>query len=459
MTDDNTTQCLLFDGLGRRPVVAVFDQERGSSDGGGILLGVADRRLGLTARLTSSLVDERDPRRITHDLSELLRQRLYGIACGYPDCNDSERLGKDPVFKVLLNRDPVTGEDLASQPTLSRFENSVDNRALVRMGEALADLVIERHRKRLRRKARLITIDLDQTEDPTHGAQQLAMFNGYYGNWCYLPLLAFLSFNGESEQFLVASLLRPGNAPDRVGAPGVLRRLLRKLREAFPRARLRVRLDAGFAGGEMFDFLDGQRDVEYVVGLPKNAVLLAAAEPTMDAARKLSNDTGATERLFAETNYAAKTWPVERRVIIKAEVTRHPGRDPKDNPRFLITNLRQSPQWVYETIYCQRGEIENRIKELHHGLELDRTSCHRFLANQLRVLLTAAAYILMQELRLHAAGTSLARNQVWILRDRLLKVGATVVASVRRLVLRLPSSFAYRREWSVIARRLGAQSA
>jgi hypothetical protein len=226
-----------------------------------------------------------------------------------------------------------------------------------------------------------------------------------------------------------------------------------------PRARFRVRLDAGFAGGAMFDFLDGQADVEYVVGVPKNSVLLTEAEPTMEKARKLSAETGATERLFAETNYAAKTWGLGRRAIIKAEVTRHPGREPKDNPRFLITNLRQSPQWVYERIYCQRGEIENRIKELHHGLELDRTSCHRFLPNQLRVLLTAGAYVLMQELRLRAAGTSLARNQVWILRDRLLKVGATVVASVRRLVVHLPSSFPFRHEWAVIARRLGAQVA
>ncbi len=456
--DDSTTECWLFPELADRPVVARFDQERGSSDGGGILLAAADHRLGLTTALTNCVPDLRDQGRVTHDLADLVRQRVFTIACGYPDCNDAERLAADPVFKLLLGRDPVDGDDLASQPTLSRFENAVTNRDLVRMGEAVADLVIARHRKRLGRKARLITIDLDQTEDPTHGAQQLSMFNGYYGNWCYLPLLGFLTFNDEREQFLIAAVLRPGNTPDRVGAEGILRRLLAKLRSAFPKARLRVRLDAGFAGGDVFDFLDCQ-GVEYVVGMQKNRVLTAMAEPTMVIARQLAATTGQSERVFTDASYAAKTWTRERRVIIKAEVTRHPGRDPKDNPRYLITNLRQSPQWVYDRIYCQRGEIENRIKELHHGLEIDRTSCHRFLANQFRVLLTVAAYVLMQELRLRAAGTCLARTQVWILRDHLLKVGANVVSSVRRLVLHLPTSFAYVHEWGVVARRLGAQPA
>jgi hypothetical protein len=176
-------------------------------------------------------------------------------------------------------------------------------------------------------------------------------------------------------------------------------------------------------------------------------------------ARRLSNTSDRTEHVYAETHYATKSWPRKRRIIIKAEVTRHPGRDPKDNPRFVVTNMTQSPRWVYEKFYCLRGEIENRIKELHHGLEIDRTSCSRFLANQLRVLLTAAAYVLMQELRLLAAHTSLARAQVSTLRERLLKIGARLVTSVRRLVVHLPASYPFLVPWGRIATRLGAPSA
>lgn len=459
MSGENATDCLLFPELGQRPVVVAFDQVRSSSDGGAVLLRAADQRLGLTAALAGALIDARDQDRVIHLLGELVQQRVFSIACGYADCNDAERLAEDPLFKLLVGRDPVKGQALASQPTLSRFENMPARRDLVRMGEALADTVIARHRKRLGRKARLITIDLDQTEDPTHGAQQLSMFNGYYGNWCYIPLLAFVSFNDEKEQFALAALLRPGNAPDRLGARGLLRRLLAKLRLAFPRARFRVRLDGGFAGEHIFGFLDAQPDLEYTAGMPKNSVLVARAEDAMKQARELSASTDQSARIYAETSYAAKTWSTQRRVIIKAEVTRLPGREPKDNPRFLVTNLRETPQWAYEEIYCQRGEIENRIKELHHGLEIDRTSCCRFLANQLRVLLTLAAYVLMQELRLRAAGTLFARAQVSTLRDHLLKVGARLTSSVRRIVLHLPSSFAFLRAWTVIARRLGAAHA
>jgi hypothetical protein len=360
------------------------------------------------------------------------------------------------VHKLLVGRDPLGKEDLASQPTLSRFENSAGRADLFRLGEALAEQVIERHRRRRRGRARVVTIDLDPTEDPTHGHQQLALFNGYYGDWCYLPLLGFLSFDDEADQYLVAAILRPGNSPDKVGAVALLSRLLPRLRRAFPRARFRVRLDAGFAAPELLNFLDDEGDVDYAVSMAKNKVLLRRAGKHMARARRLSKASGETEHVYAETLYAAGTWPHRRRTIIKAEVTRHPGRDPKDNPRFVITNMTQTPRWIYERFYCQRGEIENRIKELHHGLEIDRTSCSRFLANQLRVLLTSAAYVLMQELRLRAAGTKLARAQVSTLRDALLKIGTRVTTSVRRIVLRMPESFPHALAWDRIARSLSA---
>ncbi|MBV6416817.1 MAG: hypothetical protein CMLOHMNK_01432 [Steroidobacteraceae bacterium] len=458
MNNDSTRQSVLFSDLGDKPVVAKFDQRHASSDGGAILLQACDRRVGLTEALIGGIEDRRQCGKIRHAIGDLLRQRLYAIACGYPDGNDASRLAADPIQKLLGGRDPVGDEELASQPTLSRFENAVRRADLYRMGIALADAVIERHRRRLKRKVKRITIDLDPTDDPTHGAQQLTFFNGHYDSWCYLPVAGFLTFNDEPEQYLFAYVLRPGNVAAAVGALGILSRLLPRLRTAFPRARLRVRLDGGYATPEIFAFLEREA-LEYVVAMAKNKVLKRRAARLMGSARRLSRESGQTAHLYGECRYAAGTWPERRRVIIKAEVVRHPGREPKDNPRFVVTNLKHSPQHLYEAIYCARGDVENRIKELHHGLEIDRTSCTRFLANQLRGLLTAAAYALYQELRLRAARTALRRAQVSTLREHLCKLGAWVESSVRRIVLHLPATAAHRHDWQIIARSLGAAPA
>jgi Transposase DDE domain group 1 len=296
---------------------------------------------------------------------------------------------------------------------------------------------------------------LDPTDDPTHGTQQLSFFNGHYDSWCYLPVMGFVSFNDEAEQYLCAAVLRPGNVTAAFGAKGILRRLINMISFRFPRARIRVRLDGGFAHPDLLYFLEGEPNLEYVIAMAKNAVLKRKAKPAMRKARKLSRQTGKTEHVYGEANYAARTWPQQRRIIIKAEVVHAEGKKPKDNPRFVITNMKQSPQWLYEEVYCQRGEIENRIKELH-DLQIDRTSCSDFWANQLRVLLTAAAYVLMQELRLQAAHTSCARAQVWTLRERLLKLGARVMGSVRRVVVHLPASFPLQSTFRQVALALGA---
>ena len=459
MSDDTTTDCLLFPEFFSKRVVVCFDQDRGSSDGGALLLKVADERLGVTAALAGCIEDGREPGKIKHDLVEILSQRVFGIGCGYPDGNDAGRLAEDPIQKMLIGRDPVEGDPLASQPTLSRFENAVGRKDLYRMGEALAELVVEHHRQRLRGRAKTITIDLDPTDDPTHGAQQLSFFNGHYDSWCYLPVVAFLTFDREADPYLFTAVLRPGNAPAKLGALGILRRTLARLREAFPKARFRVRLDGGFACPQIFEFLDSQKDVDYVVAMGKNSVLERKAKRLMGKARRLSREAGQTEHVFGECRYAAGTWKHQkRRVIIKAEVVRHPGRDPKDNPRFVVTNLSQTPRWIYEKVYCGRGEIENRIKELHHGLEMDRTSCSRFWANQLRVTLTAAAYVLMQEIRRKAARTAFARAQVSTLREHLFKIGAHVTVSVRRILVQMPTCFPNLEAWNSIAFAFGARS-
>ena len=457
MNEPTITQPVLFADLADRPVVAAFDQPHASSDGGAILLKAADRRLGLLTALAATVPDARASARVTHSVADLVAQRVFAIACGHPDGNDGDRLADDPIHKLLLGRDPIDGGRLASQPTISRFEHTAAPRMLLAMSHALADTVIARHRRR-RRGVRVITIDLDGTEDQTHGAQQLTFFNGFYDHWCYLPLVGTLTFDDEPRQYLVAAILRPGNAPGAAGAVSLLHRLLPKLRRAFPGARLRVRLDAGFATPAVFDALEAAR-VEYVVAMGTNAVLARHAEPHVAPLRAIVAATHDTATTYAEAAYQAGSWAAPRRTIIKAEVVWHHGREPRDNPRFLITNLRQTPAWIYTRVYCARGDSENRLKELKHALAFGRTSCTRFWANQLRITLTAAAFVLYQELQLRADRTALRGAQVPRLRQALITIGVQVVRSVRRIVLHFPRSHPDAVTWARLACALGAAPA
>ena len=455
MATDCITQ-VTFQGDGfPKPVVARFDLPDASADGGLLLFKALDTELGLSRRLAACLDDPREPGKVVHETIELLQQRIFGLCGGYADCNDAARLVHDPIHKLVLDRDPLSGLGLASQPTLSRFENAVSPRELRALTHALADTVIAQQQRWRHGRARRITIDLDPTDDPTHGQQEFAFFNGHYDTWCYLPVVATVTFDDEAAQFAVAALLRPGKAPATLGARGILRGLLHKLRVAFPAATFRVRLDGGFASPKMFLFLEREQ-VEYVVAMASNRRLEKRAQRLMGRARRLSRQTGETAHLYGETRYAAKKWTRKRRVIIKAEVVRHPGRAPKNNPRFVVTNLTDPPQTVYE-FYCQRGDVENRLKELHHGLEMDRTSCSKFRANQFRVLLTLAAYILFQEVRRRAVTPRWAAAQVTTLRERLIKLAVWVERSARRIVLHLPLSFPWLAEWRQLACAVGAR--
>ncbi len=454
MDNHITKQCVLFKGLSKKALVTRFDQEQASSDGGAVLLKACDERLGLSAAIAKCLRDDRQQAKGEHSYEEIFQQRMFGIACGYADGNDAERIAYDPVFKLLAGRDPVTGSALASQPTLSRFENAVCWSDFLQMSEALADAVIKRHRRR-KRKVKRITIDLDPTHDATHGGQQLSFFNGLYDSWCYLPLAGFLTFDNEPDQYLFCCVLRAGNVVAKHGCLSILKRLLPRLRKAFPKAKIRIRLDAGFSGPELYEFFEAER-LEYVVCMGKNNTLLSFAEPLMAPLRDALEAGEDLIPRFGECLYGARSWKCKRRVIIKADIALHPGRKPKDNPRFIVTNLKTTPKFIYKKVYCARGDIENRIKELKDGLEIDRTSCTSFKANQFRLLMTAAAYVLMQELRLHARRTGCARAQVNTLRLRLLKLGAWIESSVRRIVLHLPMSTPYADEWRRIARSLGA---
>jgi hypothetical protein len=459
---------VLFEGAFDKPLVAVFDGERQSDMGGATLLGAVDRRMGLTQRLCEAIRDPRQAGKVEHSTLEMVRQRVYGIACGFADVNDATRLRDDPAMRLLCGRG-VEGEEErpASAPGLCRLENRATRRDLVKMSHALLEHAVA-HQGDVRRRGKVkrVTVDVDPSDDPTHGEQQLSFFNGHYDTWCYLPLFAYVTFHGkkgreEPEQHLVAAILRPGNASATQGARGLLRRLVERLRTEFPAAAIRVRLDGGYGSGDFLDFLESL-GVEYVVNLAGNARLRAAAEEWLEGVRPVSEATGASERLYGECRYAAKSWSKERRVVIKAEIVRcerTPQKAAKDNARFVATNLACSPKHLYERVYCRRGDVENRIKELNHGMESDRTSCTSFRANQFRLLLTAAAYALMQEIRRLASRTPLARAQVWKLREHLLLLGARVVESTRRLLVRMSSASPFRDAWLKIARAAGAAPA
>ena len=450
-----TTQSVLFGKEFHKPVTVTFDQPDSSSDGGAVLLKAVDNNLTLTERLNNCICDPRQPGKVIHHNLDLLRQRIYGIASGYPDCNDADSLANDPIQKLLLDRDPIEGQNLGSQPTLSRFENSVDSKDLFCMAESLADVVVEHHANRLEGRARRITIDLDPTEDPTHGAQQLSFFNGHYNSFCYLPMIGTLQFNEESEKYLFAAVLRPGNAHCSRGAIGILSRIIARLRAAFPKVRIRVRLDGGFSTPAILDYLENER-VEYLVGFAGNPALEAQIDPLMRAVRVLSSVSGHTATLFTDIRYQTRAWEKPRRMVVKAEVVRYPGRVARDNARYVVTNITLKPERVYK-IYRGRGDVENKIKELHHGLAIDRTSCSDFKPNQFRLLLTAAAYVLMQEIRRNAAGTVLQNAQISTMRERLLKLGAVVKRSIRRIVIHLPLSCPWIQSWRSIAAAVGAQ--
>ena len=442
------TQCssLSFGFLGRREVVSRFDGGRLSSDGGLVLLAEVDRRSGLTQRLASCLRDRRQQAKVRQATVDLVRQRVYQIGCGYEDCNDADTLAADPMLKVACGRDPEDGRDLASQPTLSRFENAVSPTELYRMSEAFIDWFIEGHPQ----PPQEIVLDLDATDDPTHGQQELAFFHGYYDEYCYLPMLVFAQADGEPHQ-LVAAVLRPGNVHAGRGSVALLKRIVGRLRVAWPEVRIVVRGDSGEALPEVYDWCEGDGQVDYVIGLPRNSRLLGLAEPFLQAAREECRRTEAKARHCHDLSYAAESWAHERRVAVKAEVTAK-----GDNPRFVVTSRDDLTAEDLYDFYADRGDVENRIKELKNDLHADRTSCHRFLANQFRLLLHAAAYLLLTMLRRALAGTELASAQACTLQLRLVKVGVRVEQTARRVWLHLATSYPLAHLWTLVGARLRA---
>jgi hypothetical protein len=449
---------VLFPSQQCKPLDVQFDTEALTSDGGVVLLGALDRGLGLTQVALSALLDPRDPARITHSQLEMLRQRVYGLGLGYEDCNDSARIARDPAVKVAVGRG-LGDADLASTSTLCRFENAVSPRELVNAARELLGWRLTTLRKRFK-KARVVNVDLDSTPDPTHGQQELAFYDGHYDSYSYKPLVVSLSFDDDPEQYVVAVRLRPGKSKeDRTVGP-FLRRLVRKLRGLFTKARIRVRADSGFGKSpRLLDTLDSL-PVEYVLAYQTLDVLKELAQPWAEEAQTLYDlgVVGEKRQVFGEFRWQPKkgSWPYERRIVAKAEVTESPGREPRMNLRFVVSSGmgRFKPRGLYK-VYRLRGDSENRIKELKQ-LEIDRTSCHRFCANAFRVLLATVAYMLVQELRWRLRKTTLRRAQATTLRERLFKMAARVEESVRRFVLHCPIDFPWAREWYEAALAVGA---
>ena len=423
-----------------------FDQPQQSTEGGAVLLRAIDERMRLTQGLAIARRDTRQFGKVRHTTVELMRQRIYGIACGYPDANDARQLANDPVMKAVCGRSPQDGEALGSQPTLCRFENDASPVDLLRMSYALADTVLAAQRRiRGKKSVERIVIDLDGVEDPTYGGQQLTFFNSYYDNWCYLPLLASVQFDEDPAQFVVGAMLRSGKAGGDLGAIPMLRRLVPRVRSSFPRAHVAVRLDGAFATPELLDWCETE-GLTYYINLPQNSALNEAAAPILAQARERLRE-GREAVAHGEVLYQARTWDDERRVIVRANVAVLEDRTPKDNPRFVVTNdRRRSPIVIYK-MYTARGDVENRYKELKDGLSFDRASCTAADANQFRYILTVAAFSLFQHLRQAVDHPDLARAQVSTLRERLIKLSVRVFETARRIVLKAPAAFGWIGAW------------
>jgi Transposase DDE domain group 1 len=441
----NARQSVTIQGTLWKPVAVEFSEPEQSTEGGLVILRTVDQRLGLTAAMSSSLRDNRQLGKMRHTTADLLRQRVFSIAAGYADANDARQLADDPMLKLVCGRSP---EDpaLGSQPTLSRFENRASAVDLLRMSYAMADAVIRAQQKRRgKKRVRRIMIDLDGVEDPTYGNQQLTFFNAFYDNWCYIPLVASVQFDDDPQQFVVNAMLRTGRATGDVGAVAVLQRLVPRLRKAFPRSGVGVRMDASFATRELLHWCEVE-GLTYYVSYARNPAICREAEPFQQEAR-LRAVAGKDAVVFGELSHKATTWSEERRVIVHADVANLDGRTPRDNPRFIVTNdVKRSPRGVYE-LYTARGDVENRYKELKDGLSFDRASCMLADANQFRYLLSVAAFMLFQHLRQAVDHPDLCRAQVTTLRERLIKLSVRVIETARRIVLKAPEAFGWITPW------------
>ena len=402
-----------------------------STDGGALLLQEMDKRLGLTDMFSRCINDERDQRYIDHQLIEMFRQRIYQIACGYEDGNDCNELRSDPVFKLCAGKLPETDPDLASQPTMCRLENSVSNSELYRIAKAIADIFIGSYNK----EPGLIIVDCDDTNNNTHGDQQLALFNNYYGEYCYMPLHIYEGLSGK----LITTILKPGRRSKNVDVFGILKRVIAHLRQHWKNTIIVLRGDSHFCSHQYMDWSVDRPNTHFVTGLSGNKKLNELAKITIESAQRAFEVNGTDQKRYSAFQYQAQSWGHSQRAIVKVEVTKK-----GTNVRYIVTDMQQyRASHVYETGFCARGNMELRIKEHKLYLKSDRSSCNNFQANQFRLFLHSAAYVLIHTLQKEVLiGTDYANATMKTIQLKILKTAAWVREMKTKIKIELPRTFA-----------------
>lgn len=427
---DGPSSPIRLSSLRAKPVELDFNGGALTSDAGVLLLREIEQQLGLVKTLAATIHDQRDARYVKHTVMDLLMQRIAQIACGYEDADDCDALRDDPIFKMLAERPPESGAPLSSQPTMSRFENSISRAYLYRVARVFLDNFIASYE----REPEIIVVDCDDTDDLVHGDQQLALFNNYFKDYCFMPLHVYEGLSGK----LITTLLKPGKRLTGNRMLAIVKRLIRYLRARWPHTIIVFRGDAHFAYPEVMGWLEEQDNVQFVIGLTRNAKLQELAALHLERAKRLYQQTQRQVTLFHAVRYQAKSWPHLCRVIIKVEVSPQ-----GENQRFVVTSLEQAKATVvYQQIYCARGASELNIKDHKLYLKSDRTSCHRFAANQFRLFLHSAAYVLLHALKTNVLKhTHWARASVATLQLRLLKIGARVKEMKTKIKIEVASAY------------------
>ena len=418
-----------------KPVYLNFNGGNLTSDVGVLLIKELDQRLGLVENIAEVIPDYRDQRYIDHTYLELLRQRVAQITCGYEDANDCDSLRTDPSFKIFADRNPDSDAALGSQPTMSRFENAISRTTLYRLARVFVDCFINSYDK----EPKIIVLDFDDTDDPTHGNQQLTFFNGYFKEWCYMPLHVYEGLSGK----LITTILKPGKRSPGKQILAILKRLVKRLREVWPNTLIIFRGDSHFSSPEIIDWIDNQDKIHFVTGLTGYKPLKKQVAPIVERANRLYEHKQQKAKLFHSFYYKADSWSRYFRVIAKVEVSKD-----GTNIRFILTDLENAKATaLYQQVYSARGTAELNIKEHKLYLKSDRTSCHRFEANQFRLFLHSAAYVLF-----HALKTNILKNTQWAnatietIRLRFLKIGASIQELKTRIKVELPSSYPFKQQ-------------
>jgi hypothetical protein len=427
----NTKQMIHFKDISHKKVVADFNGGDISSDGGLLFLREVERKIGIIQRMTNVLKDKRHSSYIKHDLNQLMKQRVFQIASGYEDANDSDELKNDPIMKIVCEKSDTS---LASQPTMCRFENAFSRTDCYRIAQAFVDVFIHSYKK----PPKGIILDIDDTEDQTHGNQQLSFFNGYHGSYCFMPLHIYEGQSGK----LITTILRTGKRPSGKEIVMILERIVERIRETWPHVGIIVRGDSHYGCPEVFDFCN-EHNVKYVFGLTARSPMLKKTLFLSEKLKELYADKKHPVKSYGEFQYQSKSWSRDQRVICKAEYN-----EKGPNIRFVATNLENNNRrMIYETIYCNRGTMELMIKEHKNHLRSDKTSCTRFVANQFRLFLYSMAYVILHAFReMCLKNTQFEKAQFDTIRLKILKLGARVIQLSTKIKIHLPGSYPYQED-------------